>query len=219
MMENAVYSVLSLAFFASILWKDSKKAAQAAEVMKMTAKDLLELHVVDQVIPEPVPACAEEMGRITAVLDQKIGGFLSEMSDCQEKNWHSRDTKDSGRSRRENDGKMKPLTIGDLGDRETSDPGRHGSWHQPVFWPSCGKSRRRWNHFHGPDRVSGAGFLRKTPLKANLRAIGSELKKPERLRPSVTRVKRSKSDASCLQEDFDLGTRKNMSKQPFFKEE
>ena len=80
MMENAVYSVLSPEGFASILWKDSKKAAQAAEVMKMTAKDLLELHVVDQVIPEPVPACAEEMGRITAVLDQKIGGFLSEMS-------------------------------------------------------------------------------------------------------------------------------------------
>ena len=80
MMENAVYSVLSPEGFASILWKDSKKAAQAAEVMKTTAKDLLELHVVDQVIPEPVPACAEEMGRITAVLDQKIGGFLSEMS-------------------------------------------------------------------------------------------------------------------------------------------
>ena len=80
MMENAVYSVLSPEGFASILWKDSKKAAQAAEVMKMTAKDLLELHIVDQVIPEPVPACAEEMGRIAAVLDQKIGGFLSEMS-------------------------------------------------------------------------------------------------------------------------------------------
>ena len=80
MMENAVYSVLSPEGFASILWKDSKKAAQAAEVMKMTAKDLLELRVVDQVIPEPVPACAEEMGRITEVLDQKIGGFLSEMS-------------------------------------------------------------------------------------------------------------------------------------------
>lgn len=81
MMENAVYSVLSPEGFASILWKDSKKAAQAAEVMKMTAKDLLELHVVDQVIPEPVPACAEEIGRITTVLDQKIRGFLAEMSD------------------------------------------------------------------------------------------------------------------------------------------
>ena len=80
MMENATYTILSPEGFASILWKDSKKAAKAAEVMKMTAKDLLELHVVDQVIPEPVPACAEEMGRITAVLDQKIGGFLSEMS-------------------------------------------------------------------------------------------------------------------------------------------
>ena len=49
--------------------------------MKMTAKDLLELHVVDQVIPEPVPACAEGDGTDHAeALDQKIGGFLSEMS-------------------------------------------------------------------------------------------------------------------------------------------
>ena len=81
MLQYSTYSVISPEGCASILWKDSKKAAQAAEVMKMTAKDLLELHVVDQVIPEPVPACAEEMGRITEVLDQKIGGFLSEMSE------------------------------------------------------------------------------------------------------------------------------------------
>ena len=43
MMENATYSILSPEGFASILWKDSKKAKEAAEVMKITAKDLLEL--------------------------------------------------------------------------------------------------------------------------------------------------------------------------------
>ena len=50
MMENATYSILSPEGFASILWKDSKKAKEAADVMKITAKDLLELGVVEQVI-------------------------------------------------------------------------------------------------------------------------------------------------------------------------
>lgn len=80
MMENAVYSVLSPEGFASILWKDSKKADQAAEVMKMTAADLYSLHVIDQIIPEPVPACAAEMETITGELDVRIREFLSEMS-------------------------------------------------------------------------------------------------------------------------------------------
>lgn len=52
MMENSIYSVLSPEGFASILWKDSKLASQAADVMKLTAKDLLELKVIDKIIPE-----------------------------------------------------------------------------------------------------------------------------------------------------------------------
>jgi len=52
MMENSVYSILSPEGFASILWKDSKLAPDAAEIMKLTAKDLKELEVVDRVIPE-----------------------------------------------------------------------------------------------------------------------------------------------------------------------
>ena len=65
MLEHGVYSVLSPEGFASILWKDSKKADQASEVMKMTAQDLLELHIIDDVIPELLPACEdvkEEIG-------------------------------------------------------------------------------------------------------------------------------------------------------------
>src|SRR5699024_11673156 len=61
MMENATYSILSPEGFASILWKDSKKAKEAAEVMKITAKDLLELGVVEQVIPEDIPACKDNL--------------------------------------------------------------------------------------------------------------------------------------------------------------
>lgn len=52
MLENSVYSILSPEGFASILWKDSKRAEEAAEVMKMTAKDLQDLNVIDGIIPE-----------------------------------------------------------------------------------------------------------------------------------------------------------------------
>lgn len=52
MMENSVYSILSPEGFASILWKDSKLAPDAAEIMKLTAKDLKKLGVIDRIIPE-----------------------------------------------------------------------------------------------------------------------------------------------------------------------
>jgi acetyl-CoA carboxylase carboxyl transferase subunit alpha len=53
MMENCWYSVISPEGCAAILWRDNTKASQAAEVMKLTAKDLLELKVIDKVIKEP----------------------------------------------------------------------------------------------------------------------------------------------------------------------
>ena len=52
MFENAIYSVLSPEGFASILFKDSSKAEKAAEMMKLTAKDLLELNIIDEIIKE-----------------------------------------------------------------------------------------------------------------------------------------------------------------------
>lgn len=53
MLENAIYSVISPNGAASILWKDASKADQAAEAMKITAKDLLEFGVIEDIIPEP----------------------------------------------------------------------------------------------------------------------------------------------------------------------
>ena len=53
MLENSVYSILSPEGFASILYKDSSKAKEAAENMKMTAEDLKELKVMDKIIKEP----------------------------------------------------------------------------------------------------------------------------------------------------------------------
>ncbi len=54
MFENSIYSVITPEGCAAILWKDASKAEQAAEALKLTAPDLLELHVIDEIIPEPV---------------------------------------------------------------------------------------------------------------------------------------------------------------------
>jgi acetyl-CoA carboxylase carboxyl transferase subunit alpha len=53
MLENAVYAILSPEGFASILWRDAGRHAEACEQMKLTAPDLLALGIVDEVIPEP----------------------------------------------------------------------------------------------------------------------------------------------------------------------
>src|ERR1700684_97030 len=53
-LENAYYSVISPEGCAAILWKDRSAAAKASEALKITAKDLLELKLVDEIVPEPV---------------------------------------------------------------------------------------------------------------------------------------------------------------------
>ena len=53
MLENAIYSILSPEGYASILWKDSSRVNEAAEKMKLTAYDLYELKVIDEIIKEP----------------------------------------------------------------------------------------------------------------------------------------------------------------------
>lgn len=53
MLENAIYSILSPEGYSSILWKDSSRVKEAAEKMKLTAKDLYDLKVIDKIIKEP----------------------------------------------------------------------------------------------------------------------------------------------------------------------
>lgn len=53
MLENSVYAILSPEGFASILWKDAARHAEACELMRLTAQDLLQLGVIDDIIPEP----------------------------------------------------------------------------------------------------------------------------------------------------------------------
>ncbi len=76
MMENATYSILSPEGFASILWKDSKLAPEAAEVMKITSGNLKELGVIESVIHEPEGLCLENMQPVLCTLRVKIDGFL-----------------------------------------------------------------------------------------------------------------------------------------------
>ena len=76
MMENATYTILSPEGFASILWKESKLAPEAAEVMKVTSGDLKELGIIESVIQEPEGLCLENMQPVLCTLRVKIDGFL-----------------------------------------------------------------------------------------------------------------------------------------------
>ncbi|MCI8577313.1 MAG: acetyl-CoA carboxylase carboxyltransferase subunit beta [Lachnospiraceae bacterium] len=76
MLENAIYSILSPEGFASILWKDSRKAADAARVMKITATDLYSRGLIERVIPEEEPACADTIPELTAEMDLYMEEFF-----------------------------------------------------------------------------------------------------------------------------------------------
>ena len=76
MLENSVYSILSPEGFASILWKDSKKAKEAAAVMKLTAADLYRMGMIEHVIPEAEPVSRENINDIAGYLENGIADFL-----------------------------------------------------------------------------------------------------------------------------------------------
>lgn len=77
MLENATYSVLSPEGFASILWKDSKRANEAAEVMKITASDLKELNIIERIIPEEEALCVDNIDTVTCGLRSDIVEFIN----------------------------------------------------------------------------------------------------------------------------------------------
>ncbi len=78
MMENSIYSILSPEGFASILWKDSTKAKEAAQVMKLTAVDLKKLGIIERVIGEKEPLTRENMKQTMELLKTEIQVFLQE---------------------------------------------------------------------------------------------------------------------------------------------
>ncbi|MCW3835666.1 acetyl-CoA carboxylase carboxyltransferase subunit alpha [Sphingomonas canadensis] len=79
MMEHAVYSVISPEGCASILWRTADKAAEAAEAMKVTAQHLLELGVIDGIVPEPLGGAHRDPARAIGALGDAIEGALGEL--------------------------------------------------------------------------------------------------------------------------------------------
>lgn len=81
MMENAVYSILSPEGFAAILYRDAKQCELAAENMRMTSADLLELGVIERIIPEKEPVTVENVATITEQLDPEILEFIGKYAE------------------------------------------------------------------------------------------------------------------------------------------
>lgn len=79
MLENAVYSVLSPEGFASILWKDSSRSGEACDIMKLTAQDLLEDGVVEEVIPEPLGGAQRDHKQLFTALDAALERHLTQL--------------------------------------------------------------------------------------------------------------------------------------------
>ena len=80
MLENAIYSVISPEGCATILWRDPKRTLDAAKAMKLSSKDLLELKVIDEIIPEPVGGAHRDRNLILDNVRNSIEINLNEFS-------------------------------------------------------------------------------------------------------------------------------------------
>lgn len=84
MQENTTYSILSPEGFASILWKDSSKAREAAEMMKITAVDLLESQIIDNIVNEPLGGAHKAPEEAAKMLETYLISQLDELSRINE---------------------------------------------------------------------------------------------------------------------------------------
>jgi acetyl-CoA carboxylase carboxyl transferase subunit alpha len=80
MLEHSVYSVISPEGCASITWRDPSKAEVAAEALKITPKDLLELELIDEIIPEPEGGAHTDHDGTAQMLDEALTRVLDEVS-------------------------------------------------------------------------------------------------------------------------------------------
>jgi acetyl-CoA carboxylase carboxyl transferase subunit alpha len=79
MQEYSVYSVIPPEGCAAILWRDANKKVEAAEALKITAPDLLQLGLIDAIIPEPPGGAHNDYDRATALVDQALTQALAEL--------------------------------------------------------------------------------------------------------------------------------------------
>ncbi len=80
MLENAIYSVISPEGCATILWRDPKKMLDAAKAMKLSSRDLLDLNVIDEIIPEPIGGAHRDRNLILENIRKSISKNLSDFS-------------------------------------------------------------------------------------------------------------------------------------------
>ena len=81
MLENAVYSVISPEGCASILWRSAANAQEAAESLRMTAKDLLKLGVIDEIVSEPLGGAHRDPAAALTALSDAVAGALATYGD------------------------------------------------------------------------------------------------------------------------------------------
>lgn len=96
MLENGMYAVLSPEGFASILWRDASRADEAAELMKLTAKDLYQNKVVDRIIPEAPEGIHVNLSYTTDVLRAGFIEKLKELSALSVEELLQNDMRDFG---------------------------------------------------------------------------------------------------------------------------
>jgi acetyl-CoA carboxylase carboxyl transferase subunit alpha len=80
MLEHSVYSVISPEGCASILWKDSEKMREAAEALRLTAQDLIQLGITDRIIPEPLGGAHRNSKTTIKAVGEAIAAMLDELS-------------------------------------------------------------------------------------------------------------------------------------------
>lgn len=85
MLEHSIYTVASPEASASILWRDSGKASEAANSMKITAQDLIEMKIIDDVIPEPVGGAHRNHEKILRDVEINLSRHLSEITKLDRK--------------------------------------------------------------------------------------------------------------------------------------
>jgi acetyl-CoA carboxylase carboxyl transferase subunit alpha len=85
MLENSVYSVISPEGCATIMWRDSTKAEIAAEALKITAPHLLELKLIDEIVPEPEGGAHLDDVSAARFLDAVLSRSLTALSQLSEK--------------------------------------------------------------------------------------------------------------------------------------
>jgi|TARA_B110000977_G_C11043349_1_gene479616 acetyl-CoA carboxylase carboxyl transferase subunit alpha len=94
MLENSIYSVISPEGCSSILWKDSSKAPEAAEALKLTAADMLKVDVIDKIIPEPLGGGHRNRSKVIEDTGNAIEEYLKALS-----NQHGNELKHSRQER------------------------------------------------------------------------------------------------------------------------